>query len=115
MSQTNSPILQSSLPRSDRRCWVESFRSAFGRCFAIADMWIKLSSWSHRTIGVSWKTPSQTDARTRRSITTTFFDGLTYDELARQEGLPLGTVKTIIRRGLQRLRAGMEDDVRLSR
>lgn len=50
------------------------------------------------------------DARTRRFIVTTFFDGLTYNELARHEELPLGTVKTIIRRGLLKLRAGMEED-----
>lgn len=55
------------------------------------------------------------DPRTRRFIVTTFFDGLTYDELAGREGLPLGTVKTIIRRGLLKLRAEMQKDMHLPR
>lgn len=33
-----------------------------------------------------------------------FFDGLTYDELARATGVPLGTMKSWIRRGLATLR-----------
>ena len=40
----------------------------------------------------------------RSSILTVFFDGLTHDELAAREQQPLGTVKSRIRRGLQRLK-----------
>lgn len=37
-------------------------------------------------------------------IRLSFFGGLTHDEIARREGLPLGTVKTRIRLGITRLR-----------
>lgn len=40
----------------------------------------------------------------RKSITLAFFYGLSHGELARQMQKPLGTVKTWIRRGLERLR-----------
>ncbi|MBB3949888.1 RNA polymerase sigma-70 factor (ECF subfamily) [Aureimonas jatrophae] len=44
------------------------------------------------------------DIRTQRFITRTFFEGLRYEDLAREEAVPLGTVKTVIRRGLIKLR-----------
>lgn len=37
-----------------------------------------------------------------------FFDGNTYDELARRDGLPLGTVKSRIRRALMKLKECLE-------
>lgn len=40
----------------------------------------------------------------RRSIRLAFFRGLTYSELARQVGVPLGTMKSWIRRGLANLK-----------
>ena len=40
----------------------------------------------------------------RRSIRLAFFRGLTYSELARQVGVPLGTMKSWIRRGLASLK-----------
>lgn len=40
----------------------------------------------------------------RRSILAAFVNGFTYEELAERESAPLGTVKSRIRRGLQRLR-----------
>ena len=49
------------------------------------------------------------DDDTRRAIRTAFFDGLTYGELAAREGVPLGTMKSRIRRGLLSLRKCMAD------
>lgn len=48
------------------------------------------------------------DARTQTHIRAAFFDGKTYAQLAEQAGVPLGTMKSWIRRGLQRLRACLE-------
>lgn len=47
--------------------------------------------------------------RSRAMIRTAFFDGLSYAELARQGAMPLGTAKSIVRRGLLRLRGCLED------
>lgn len=46
--------------------------------------------------------------RARAVIRTAFFEGATYDELARRENVPLGTMKSWIRRGLMRLRSCLE-------
>lgn len=48
------------------------------------------------------------DARTRGAIRTAFFEGLTYEALARRQDVPLGTVKSWIRRGLLKLRGCLE-------
>nr|BAT30585.1 RNA polymerase sigma factor [Aureimonas sp. AU4] len=48
------------------------------------------------------------DFRAQRFITRTFFEGLRYEELAQEETVPLGTVKTVIRRGLMKLRTEWE-------
>ena len=42
--------------------------------------------------------------RTAGAIRTAFFEGLTYEALAEREGSPLGTMKSVIRRGLLKLR-----------
>lgn len=47
-------------------------------------------------------------ARTRKLITMAFHDQLTHAEIAERAGLPLGTVKSDIRRGLERLRRHMD-------
>lgn len=44
----------------------------------------------------------------RRSITLAFFNGMSHAELAGKVGKPLGTVKTWIRRGLERLKSCLE-------
>ncbi len=44
------------------------------------------------------------DERARGAITAAFFGGLTYDELARRDGMPLGTMKSLVRRGLMKLK-----------
>ena len=48
------------------------------------------------------------DERTQGHIRSAFFDGFTYAELAERADVPLGTMKSWIRRGLQRLRACLE-------
>lgn len=48
------------------------------------------------------------DDKAARCIRTAFFEGVTYDVLAEREGTPLGTMKSWIRRGLQRLKACLE-------
>lgn len=50
----------------------------------------------------------QLDAQRRSLIRTAFFDGSTYEDLARRIGSPLGTVKSWIRRALMQLRECLE-------
>ncbi|UHQ21125.1 sigma-70 family RNA polymerase sigma factor [Lysobacter sp. KIS68-7] len=50
----------------------------------------------------------QLEARRRTLIRTAFFDGATYEELARRTDTPVGTVKSWIRRGLLQLRTCLE-------
>jgi len=48
------------------------------------------------------------DARTQGHMRAAFFEGHTYAQLAEAADVPLGTMKSWIRRGLQRLRACLE-------
>ncbi|MGK6322903.1 sigma-70 family RNA polymerase sigma factor [Sphingomonas sp. DT-51] len=50
------------------------------------------------------------EQRPRAAVRTAFFDGVTYAELATREGVPLATMKSLIRRALLRLRACLSDD-----
>jgi RNA polymerase sigma factor (sigma-70 family) len=50
----------------------------------------------------------QLEERTRTMIRAAFLDGATYPELSEREGVPLGTMKSWIRRGLLRLRGCLE-------
>lgn len=52
----------------------------------------------------------QLEDKQRGAIRTAFFDGLTYAELAKREGVPLGTMKSWVRRGLIRLKDCLSDD-----
>ena len=52
----------------------------------------------------------QLEDKQRGAIRTAFFDGLTYAELAEREGVPLGTMKSWVRRGLIRLKDCLSDD-----
>lgn len=48
------------------------------------------------------------DDRTGAAIRTAFMEGVTYDALATRENVPLGTMKSWIRRGLLRLKACLD-------
>lgn len=48
------------------------------------------------------------EERSRSMIEAAFLDGATYSQLAEREGVPLGTMKSWIRRGLQRLKGCLE-------
>ncbi|MDF0486857.1 sigma-70 family RNA polymerase sigma factor [Sphingomonas sp. H39-1-10] len=48
------------------------------------------------------------DGNQRESIRTAFFQGVTYAELAERMNVPLGTMKSWVRRGLARLRECLE-------
>ena len=48
------------------------------------------------------------DERTQGHIRAAFFEGHTYAQLAEAADVPLGTMKSWIRRGLMRLRACLE-------
>lgn len=50
----------------------------------------------------------QLDRRRKHLIRIAFFEGVTYEELAARTGSPLGSIKSWIRRGLQQLRACLE-------
>ncbi len=50
----------------------------------------------------------QLETRRRSLIRTAFFEGATYEELARRIGSPIGSVKSWIRRGLMQLRTCLE-------
>jgi RNA polymerase sigma-70 factor (ECF subfamily) len=52
----------------------------------------------------------QLEQRQRDAIRTAFFDGLTYAELAQRDSVPLGTMKSWVRRGLLRLKDCLGDD-----
>jgi RNA polymerase sigma-70 factor (ECF subfamily) len=48
------------------------------------------------------------EPRSRQLVALAFFRGLTHEEIAEQQGMPLGTVKSLIRRALQQLKRVME-------
>jgi len=50
----------------------------------------------------------QLDARARQAIRAAFFGGQTYELLAKAAEIPLGSMKSLIRRGLMRLKACLE-------
>ncbi len=51
---------------------------------------------------------AQLDPRARQLVALAFFRGLTHEEIAGQEVMPLGTVKSLIRRSLQQLRRHLD-------
>lgn len=50
------------------------------------------------------------DGEQKRSIREAFFGGFTYSEMAERRGVPLGTMKSWIRRGLARMKECLGDD-----
>lgn len=50
----------------------------------------------------------QLEDRQRESIRAAFFEGFSYPELAARASIPLGTMKSLIRRGLARLKECLE-------
>jgi len=47
---------------------------------------------------------AQLDARHAAAIRSTYFEGLTYEALAERDGVPVGTLKSWVRRGLIRMK-----------
>ena len=50
------------------------------------------------------------EPRHAAAIRACYFDGVTYDELASREGVPVGTLKSWVRRGLIRMRGQLQGD-----
>ncbi|RIV88916.1 sigma-70 family RNA polymerase sigma factor [Aurantiacibacter zhengii] len=50
----------------------------------------------------------QYDSACTQCIRAAFYEGLTYSEIAKRENLPLGTVKSRIRRGIRHLKSKMQ-------
>jgi len=48
------------------------------------------------------------EPKARQLVSLAFFRGLTHEEIAEQESLPLGTVKSLIRRSLQQLKRALQ-------
>lgn len=48
------------------------------------------------------------DEKPRSAIRSAFFEGRTYAQIAEADGIPLGTMKSWVRRGLQKLKACLE-------
>ena len=48
------------------------------------------------------------DGRSRRVILAAFYGGRTYEDLATEDGTPLGTMKSVVRRGLIRLKGCLD-------
>ena len=51
---------------------------------------------------------AQLDAKEREILVLATYDGLTQQEIAAQTGMPLGTVKTLARRALMRVRTALD-------
>ncbi len=52
---------------------------------------------------------SQLDPRHAEAIRSCYFEGLTYEALAARDGIPVGTLKSWVLRGLMRMRAALGD------
>ena len=61
-----------------------------------------------RAAGTVQAALAQLDPRHAHVIRSCYFEGLTYEALSAREGLPVGTLKSWVRRGLIRMRAALE-------
>jgi RNA polymerase sigma-70 factor (ECF subfamily) len=69
-----------------------------------AEALLEAADDSHRLQGCL----SELDERTEKVIRTAFFEGVTYEALAKRMDAPLGTVKSWIRRGLAKLKGCLQ-------
>lgn len=51
---------------------------------------------------------AQLEPRHAAAIRSCYFEGITYEALAEREGIPIGTLKSWVRRGMVRMRQGLE-------
>lgn len=54
---------------------------------------------------------AQLEPRHADAIRSCYFEGITYEALAAREGVPIGTLKSWVRRGMMRMRQGLETGV----
>jgi RNA polymerase sigma-70 factor, ECF subfamily len=66
------------------------------------------TAFSHVNAGLVRDAMARLPEDQRKLIELGFFGGMTHEELARQTGVPLGTIKTRIRSGLRKLRSALE-------
>lgn len=59
---------------------------------------------------VVWRALAELDEGPRRAILQAYFDGLSYQEISLALGVPVGTAKTWVSRGLAKLRRSFEGD-----
>lgn len=59
---------------------------------------------AHREAGALRDCLARLEQNQRQALLLAYYDGLSHGELARQVGQPLGTVKSWVRRGVERLR-----------
>ncbi len=55
------------------------------------------------------------EPRHAAAIRSCYFEGLTYEALAAREGVPVGTLKSWVRRGLARMKSGLVDGAEFAR
>ena len=59
---------------------------------------------------VMWRALGELDEGPRRAILRAYFDGFSYQEISLSLGVPIGTAKTWVSRGLAKLRRSLEGD-----
>lgn len=59
---------------------------------------------------VVWRSLAELDDGPRRAILQAYFDGLSYQEISAALGVPVGTAKTWVSRGIAKLRRSLEGD-----
>lgn len=76
-----------------------------------ADDMLEETAFAHIDAGRVRAALEQLPQEQRELIELGFFGGVTHEEMARQSGIPLGTVKTRIRAGLRKLRTSLQGTV----